>query len=63
MAYIDPVIEYPHRPEWSTTHTHGMSITGGYVYRGKKVPALNGVYIYGDYVMGTIWGFRYEGGK
>ena len=63
VKYIDPVIEYPHNPAWSTTHTPGMSITGGYVYRGKKIPALDGVYIYGDYVLGTIWGFRYEGGK
>ncbi len=61
--YIDPVTEYPHSPAQGSNHTPGMSITGGYVYRGKKVPALNGVYIYGDFVMGTIWGFRYQDGK
>jgi hypothetical protein len=40
-----------------------MCIIGGYVYRGKMYPALRGVYVYGDYVLGTIWGFRTRNGK
>lgn len=66
--FIEPVIEYPHRPEMQAQaqfpdHTTGLSITGGYVYRGKKYPSLQGLYIYGDFNLGTIWGLRYEKGK
>jgi glucose/arabinose dehydrogenase len=67
-APIDPIIEYGHNAELAQqskfpNHSIGISITGGYVYRGKKIPALRGVYVYGDFQMGTIWGLRYENGK
>ncbi len=51
-SLIDPIVEY--------AHPVGASVTGGYVYRGAKWPNLVGVYVYADYVTGTIWGFRYE---
>jgi len=67
-APIDPIIEYAHNERVQPqskfpNHSIGISITGGYVYRGKKIPALRGAYVYGDYQMGTIWGLRYENGK
>ena len=49
-----PVVEYD--------HTGGnCSITGGYVYRGGLFPALQGVYFYGDYCSGRIWGMKRAG--
>jgi glucose/arabinose dehydrogenase len=63
--YIEPVIEYTHKPNLQSQgmfpdHSIGLCVIGGYVYRGKQFPALNGIYIYGDYNLGTFWGFRYD---
>jgi glucose/arabinose dehydrogenase len=40
------------------THAQGCSVTGGYVYRGTKVPALRGRYVYADFCSGTVWSMR-----
>lgn len=47
-------------PIWEYHHSVGLSITGGLVYRGTKIPALNGAYLYGDYVSNRIWALRYD---
>lgn len=39
-VFTDPTAEY--------THSDGISITGGYVYRGRANPALRGMYVFGD---------------
>jgi glucose/arabinose dehydrogenase len=50
-------------PITAYSHRDGCSITGGYVYRGKAVPAARGRYFYGDYCNGTIWSLRAVKGK
>ncbi|MCA9039463.1 MAG: PQQ-dependent sugar dehydrogenase [Planctomycetaceae bacterium] len=47
-------------PIWEYHHDIGKSITGGTVYRGTKLPELEGAYIYGDYVTGKIWALWYD---
>jgi len=49
---LDPVVEHG--------RADAKSITGGYVYRGKRLPALTGAYIYGDFVTGKVWYLRYD---
>ena len=60
-----PIHEYPNDANYmvvlgggSQTNSDGCSVTGGYVYRGKKISALNGYYIFGDYCSGNIWTFK-----
>lgn len=45
---VDPISEYHHSEG-------GCSVTGGYVYRGA-MSEWNGIYLYGDYCTGFIWG-------
>lgn len=39
-------------------HTDGASITGGFVYRGKRFPDLVGTYVFGDWETRRVWGAR-----
>jgi glucose/arabinose dehydrogenase len=48
LNLIDPVAEYD--------HSQGCSVTGGYVYRDQDLLDWNGVYLYGDYCSGLVWG-------
>ena len=50
-----PVVEYGHED--------GCSVTGGYVYRGSRLPSLYGAYVYGDFCSGKIWALRYDGSR
>jgi len=52
-AFDLPIDVYP--------HSLGCSVTGGHVYRGAAFPALQGVYIFGDFCSGRIWGLRPSG--
>lgn len=52
---LPPIVEHP--------HVDFRSLTGGFVYHGKRLKDLAGAYIYGDYDTGRIWSFRYDGKK
>jgi glucose/arabinose dehydrogenase len=54
-VYHPPVAEYP--------HADGCSVTGGYVYRGTKIPSAVGRYFYGDYCSGLVWSLKMVGGR
>jgi uncharacterized repeat protein (TIGR03806 family) len=51
--FVPPTVEHP--------HSVARSLTGGVVYRGKRLPELHGAYIYGDYSTGKIWGALHDG--
>ena len=43
-------------------HTLGCSVTGGYVYRGTAMPALQGRYFFSDFCTGSLMSFRLKNG-
>lgn len=54
-GYSWPVLAYP--------RSLGVSITGGYVYRGNQDSQYYGAYIFGDYESRKIWALKHEEGK
>ena len=50
-------------PLYEYDHESGCSVTGGYVYRGSMNTGLEGVYLFGDYCSGIIWGLTNTGGQ
>ena len=50
-------------PAFEYGHGEGCSVTGGYVYRGSAIPALQGQYFFGDYCGGWVRSFRYSEGS
>jgi uncharacterized repeat protein (TIGR03806 family) len=47
---LKPVVEH--------SHTDFRSITGGFIYHGKRLKELEGQYIYGDFDTGRVWAFK-----
>lgn len=52
VALIDPIAEYSH-PGVGIGEEIGLTVIGGYVYRGSEIPELIGKYIFGDWHDGT----------
>ena len=50
-------------PAVTYSHAEGISVTGGYVYRGTELASLAGHYFYADYGRGVLRSFRYVGGQ
>lgn len=57
---VDPILDYP--------HSTGQTVIGGYIYRGSQIPALQGTYVFGDYLgpeggssQGRIFTLDYNG--
>lgn len=46
-GFVDPIVEYG--------RAEGTAVVAGYVYRGTKIPALSGHFLYGDFGSGNIW--------
>jgi len=55
LDVVAPVAEY--------NHDEGCSVTGGVVYRGDEFPEWQGVYFYGDFCSGQVWGLFNLGGE
>ncbi|HVF63116.1 MAG TPA: PQQ-dependent sugar dehydrogenase [Casimicrobiaceae bacterium] len=52
--YAPPIFDYG--------RSFGGSITGGFRYRGSRIPPLSGAYVYADFLSGTLWGATESGG-
>jgi len=59
---IDPIVEYPHRKREGAKGPR-LSITGGFVYRGKKVPITGRMVSLRRLQQRTHLGLKYQDGK
>ena len=55
LEHALPAVEHP--------HTEMRSVIGGLFYRGEKLPALRGHYLYGCYFTKQLWAFDYREGR
>ncbi|MEP6582861.1 MAG: PQQ-dependent sugar dehydrogenase [Ginsengibacter sp.] len=53
----DPPAKNPLKPIAEYSHREGISVTGGFVYRGKQIPGLNGQYVFADW-SGPVWSLK-----
>ena len=51
-AFVKPIHAYG-RESW-------ISVTGGFVYRGSRLPSLEGHYLFGDWGMGRLWSLKWD---
>jgi uncharacterized repeat protein (TIGR03806 family) len=51
--FIDPILDYP--------RVEGKSVTGGFVYHGRRLHDLAGAYLYADFISGNVWALRWDG--
>lgn len=59
VDFIDPILEYRHTGR--IARFTGLSVSGGIVYRGDRIPELYGAYLFADYVSGNVWSLNYDG--
>ncbi len=52
-AFTPPVFEYD--------HSQGISVIGGYVYRGSRLANLFGRYLLSDFGSGSVWALTWDG--
>jgi glucose/arabinose dehydrogenase len=53
---VPALFEYPNPDQ-------GCSVTGGFVYRGARIPNLRGAYVFADYCEGEVRALRQENGQ
>jgi len=53
---VAPIFEYANPDQ-------GCSVTGGFVYRGARIPDLQGAYVFADYCQGDLRALRQENGQ
>jgi glucose/arabinose dehydrogenase len=58
QGWINPILDYPRS---GGDPIVGTTVTGGYIYRGRQIPELRGIYIFGDYSEGKIFSVNYDG--
>ncbi|MCP4784830.1 MAG: hypothetical protein GY903_02065 [Fuerstiella sp.] len=51
--FVKPALDY--------YHSEGRAIVGGRVYRGDRLPELDGAYLYADFFSGNVWALRHDG--